>query len=214
MNNAMFYSWMSQASYLYFNNSQSSLKEDDSTLVSFLKDENWTPAKPSDKHPRADKLFSKTQAEIFTENYTFISHQPNTLTGMSSTVFQSKEDGSFTFAMRGTEPSAQGGIDAAIEDLTGVVLAGKAKAQLADAFHYYKRLTTPQGETVEYTNQEHQMMAKLLLDHSSSVGKFSTIEAAGTYIQNVLSNDIGLGEIEAGATINFAGHSLGGHLLH
>ena len=72
----------------------------------------------------------------------------------------------------------------------------------------------PQGETVKYTSQERQIIAKLLLDHSSSVGKFSTIEAAGTYIQNVLSNDIGLGEIEAGATINFAGHSLGGHLLH
>ena len=43
-------------------------------------------------------------------------------------------------------------------------------------------------------------------------GKFSTIEAAEVYIFNTLSQDTGLCEIEKGATINFTGHSLGGHL--
>ena len=93
-------------------------------------------------------------------------------------------------------------------------LAGKAKAQLADAFHYYKRLTTPQGETVKYTSQERQIMAKLLLDNSFGAGQFSSIEAAEVYIFNTLSQDTGLGEIKQGDTINFTGHSLGGHLAY
>lgn len=214
MNNAMFYAWMSQASYLYFNNTQSSLKGNDGNLKSFLENDNpnWKPENDDDEQPRAEKLFAKDQAEIFTKNYSFVSHQENTEEGMSSTVFQSKTDGSYTFAMRGTEPSAQGGEDIS-EDLFGIITSGKAKTQLVDAFHYYKRLTTAEDEKVVYTEAEQKMIMKLLTDNVWSVPLYSA-GAAKDYIDNTLSQDTGLGEIEKGATINFTGHSLGGHLAY
>ena len=190
MNNAMFYAWMSQASYLYFNEGQ---------FESIL----------TDKEKDKEKYFAKTQKDVFVENYSFVSHQANTDDGMSSTVFQNKEDGSYTFAMRGTEfPSND-----LLEDIAGIVASGKAKAQLVDAFHYYKRLTTAEGEKVVYTEAEQKMMIKFLSDNAWSVPLYS-VGAAVDYINNTLSQDTGLGEIEKGATINFTGHSLGGHLAY
>ena len=201
MNNAMFYAWMSQASYLYFNDSiqhivQTKNDADFEFALSESKIDNT-----SDDITKKDKLLSQTQAKLFVEKYSFISHQENTYSGMSSTIFQSKEDNSYTFAMRGTEPSAQGGTDV-FEDIKGIIASGKAKAQLADAFHYYKRLTTDKGEKVVYTEAEKEMMDKL------------GTQAAGVSFQNMHRDDTGLGEIEAGATINFTGHSLGGHLAY
>ncbi|MBQ9601771.1 MAG: hypothetical protein IJR46_07165 [Neisseriaceae bacterium] len=209
MNNAMFYAWMSQASYLYFNNSQSSLN--DSELTKLLQNDDWKPQEDGEENPRLDKYFATKQAEMFTVNYSFVSHQENSYSGMSSTVFQSKEDGSYTFAMRGTEfPSFD-----LVEDGVGVVLAGKAKAQLVDAFHYYKKLTTPEGEAIDYSDTEREIISKLLLGNTwTGVGLISSAEAAEVYIINTLSQDTGLGEIEKGATINFTGHSLGGHLAY
>ena len=206
----MFYAWMSQASYLYFNKSTSNVvqtKSDDS-LKEALKDPNLDTPDENDI-TKKEKYFAKDQAEIFTENYSFVSHQANTDDGMSSTVFQNKEDGSYTFAMRGTEfPSND-----LLEDIAGIVASGKAKAQLVDAFHYYKRLTTAEDEKVTYTEAENKMMMKLLTDNVWSVPLYSA-EAAKNYIDNTLSQDTGLGEIEKGATINFTGHSLGGHLAY
>ena len=206
MNNAMFYAWMSQASYLYFNESKQNLVQtkSDSSLSDALNDSNLDKTKGE-----KDKYFAKDQAKIFTENYSFVSHQANTDHGMSSTVFQSKTDGSYTFAMRGTEfPSND-----LLEDIAGIVASGKAKAQLVDAFHYYKRLTTAEGEKVVYTEAEQKMMIKFLSDNVWSVPLYSA-GAAKDYIDNTLSQDTGLGEIEKGATINFTGHSLGGHLAY
>ena len=217
MNNAMFYAWMSQASYLYFDNAETSLNENDGNLTQFLQNDGWKPKEDGEQNPRIEKYFAEKQAEIFTKNYSFVHHQENTEEGMSSTVFQSKADGSYTFAMRGTEPDAQKKWDILAEDIAedgaGIFLSGKAKTQLVDAFHYYKRLTTAEGEKVTYTEAEDKMMMKLLTDNVWSVPLYSA-GAAKDYIDNTLSQDTGLGEIEKGATINFTGHSLGGHLAY
>ena len=59
------------------------------------------------------------------------------------------------------------------------------------------------------------MMTGLLIENSiTGVGFISSEDAAILYIKNTLSQDTGLGEIEKGATINFTGHSLGGHLAY
>jgi hypothetical protein len=44
-----------------------------------------------------------TQADYFIENWKIVSHQPNTSTGFSATLFQHKETGEMVYAPRGTE---------------------------------------------------------------------------------------------------------------
>lgn len=92
------YAWMAQASYLDFQG----LSSYDAALESRLK------KKPSINDT---KVFADEQINTFVASstgYQFLSHQANTDSGFSATVFQSNADGSFTFAVRGTEPPASG----------------------------------------------------------------------------------------------------------
>lgn len=137
---AMNYSWMSQAAYLDLaavstNNTFALL---DALQNSAL---------------NAQKKFFEQQAKIFTDpatSFSFISQLPNTGNGTSLTVFTSNKDGSYTIAVRGTEPSLLEPSDL-LADLLGVVGAGKAKVQLLEAFRYYKQITTVAGQTVTYS---------------------------------------------------------------
>ena len=124
------YSWMSQASYL-----------DLSTVVAGNRDSLILNLNTSSLNN--DKIFAADQATSFTDptsGYSLISQLPNTTNGTSLTVFKSNSntDGSYTIAVRGTEPFAQMGTDLA-QDVVGVVAAGKATVQLFEAFRYYKK---------------------------------------------------------------------------
>lgn len=88
-------------------------------------------------------------------------------------------------------------------DAFGVVLNGKAKEQLFDAYRYYKQLIAAQGQVVSYTTKELTAMALL------TTGTANPMLLTGDHY---LGNDIGLGKIPANTTVNFTGHSLGGHV--
>lgn len=200
---ALSYSWMSQASYLdlisVIPDVANSLQ--DSLQASALND---------------GKFFSAQQAKIFTDSatgYSFINQLPNTTNGTSATVFKSNVDGSYTLAVRGTEPGAQLGTDL-LEDAIGVVSAGKAKVQLIEAFRYYKQLTTPAGQAVSYSNTEVHAIAQVLMSGTALTGSLENLAAAKSAFAAMIADDKGLGQIPAGATINFAGHSLGGHVAY
>ncbi|MHB1429787.1 MAG: alpha/beta hydrolase family protein [Rhodocyclaceae bacterium] len=200
---AMNYSWMSQASYL------------DLTAVvqgnaDSLRDGLQT------KSINDDNIFSQQQADIFidsTTGYSFINQLPNTVNGTSATVFRSNADGSYTIAVRGTEPDAQLFTDL-LQDAIGVVLAGKAKVQLIEAFRYYKQLTTATGQAVTYSETEVSILSAVLLSGTPLTGALENLAAAESAFAVLTANDKGLGLVPSGATINFAGHSLGGHVAY
>ncbi|WP_205074060.1 hypothetical protein [Parvibium lacunae] len=203
------YAWMSQASYLGLDDA---VPYSQSSLFGQLIGDAFNKA----------NLFFDGQAKLFTNTtngYSFVSQLPNTPNGTSLTVFKSNADGSYDIAVRGTEPGAQLFTDL-VEDFWGVVLAGKAKVQILEAFRYYKQLTTAGGQPVIYTTAEQTAMSNLIL--SGGIPPFNTVEnlsAASAAFKAYTANDKGLGAvgqtlIPAGATLNFTGHSLGGHVAY
>ncbi len=167
-----------------------------------------------------DTRFSVDQAESFTNRdrgHSFISHQPNTSNGTSATVFKSNDpsDASYTIAIRGTEALSTD----LLEDIFGVVLAGKAKVQLLESFRFYKQLTTPGGNAVVYSDAELAAMAQVLRTGTPITGAVETVAASLVLAGILVANDKGAGDpgqtlIPAGSTINFTGHSLGGHVAY
>lgn len=150
-----------------------------------------------------DKLFASFQAKNFTDatkGYSFIGQLPNTSNGTSVTIFKSNDasDGSYTIAVRGTEPGAQIGMDL-LQDVLGVVLAGKAKVQLIEAFRYYKQATTSGGQNVAYTEQEKLALANILLSGTTITGELQNIGAALSVVNTLIAGDKGLGN--AGETL-------------
>lgn len=203
------YSWMSQASYL-------DLSEvvwgDRAGFVGMLQD----------SFINIDKKFTANQAAVFSDSstgYSLISQLQNTTNGASLTVFKGNKDGSYTVAVRGTEPGQQSGTDI-VEDLIGVVLAGKAKVQLLESFFYYKKLTTLQGQPVVYTEQEKSAISTLIMSGAlQAVSIPENIAAARVVFDEITIGQTGVGVpgetlIPSGATINFTGHSLGGHVAY
>jgi hypothetical protein len=201
---AMNYSWMSQASYLDLT---AVIPGSATSLQGYLRL----------KALNEDKIFAENQAKIFTDSttgYSFINQLANTANGTSVTVFKSSADGSYTIAVRGTEPYQQSGMDL-LQDALGVVGAGKAKVQLIEAFRYYKQLTTVAGQAVTYSQTEVNMLSAVLLSGTTLTGGLQNLQGAISAFTLLTANDTGLGKlIPDGATINFTGHSLGGHVAY
>lgn len=200
------FSWMSQASYLDFSGTRS--------FQAML------TGSPINSHNN----FSPFQAAAFTDpvnGFSFTSYLPNDSTGFSATVFKTNGANEYTIAVRGTEPS---GLENFLTDLVwadgvGVVLSGEATSQLISAFRYYKQITTSVGQAVQYTSTELEMLGRLqarvmLGDFVSELLPDAITEGIATFLTTV-ADDVGLGElIPADATINFTGHSLGGHVAY
>jgi Ca2+-binding RTX toxin-like protein len=200
---AMNYSWMSQAAYLDL---VGIAANDTGALIAALQS---SPLNNQNK-------FVEQQAKAFTNvtnGYSFINQLPNTVNGTSATLFKSNADGSYTIAVRGTEPDAQFITDL-LQDAIGVVLAGKAKVQLIEAYRYYKQLTTAVGQAVTYGETEVSMLSAVLMSGTPLTGGLENLAAAKSTFAVLTANDKGLGLVPSGATINFAGHSLGGHVAY
>lgn len=95
-----------------------------------------------------DKDFTELQASIFSDpstGYTLLSHQPNTLSGFSASVFQSA--GEYTLAIRGTEVDLAGLItDWGTANIADIGFNGIAIKQAVDLMNYYQRLTAVAGQ--------------------------------------------------------------------
>lgn len=115
------YSWMSQASYLDFIGVSAANFEDRLQDIQQINN---------------DKIFAIEQARAFTgsattdptDGFSFVSYAPNYQdTGFSATVFKSNADGSYTIAVRGTEPPPGANLDDLVNaDALGVALKGSA----------------------------------------------------------------------------------------
>lgn len=157
--------------------------------------------------------FSASQANQFADRYQLIAHAPNDGTGFSATVFAENNPGGpprYTIAMRGTEVGVEPGADLLNADLGEIGLAGYAASQTASMYRLYRRLTTPKGQAVAYSDAEVETIVKLA-QGGLNLGfitpsqiradqGFDAGQAAGQAI------------LPAGAVVDVTGHSLGGHL--
>jgi len=115
--------------------------------------------------------FSDAQAADFVTHWKVVNHQPDTLSGFSATLFESLDNpGHYTLGIRGT----LGLLDVA-EDIFGVALQGVAARQAVDLYRYYKRLTTPKGQAVAYSQPELLLLAGL------TSGNFSPLTTTVSY---------------------------------
>ena len=185
---------LAEAAYAILVNDSGQIKSPDAVLAALIA-EGWSPS----------------QAGSFLLQYRVIHQQPNTATGFSATLFEKLNNGvptgQYVFATRGTEPTAQFGRDLAV-DIGDLVLDGLAWSQVVDMYNYWKRLTTAPGQSYQ------QAQLVTIPDDGS--------QAPGTYIRDTGSSFVhrivlapatdGIGAVAAGAPLQVAGHSLGGHL--
>lgn len=91
---------------------------------------------------KREGVFSATQAADFVQQWEVVSHQKNTDSGFSATLFKNKETGNFYYACRGTEPGWQ---DLLITDGCDIVTDGLAINQIVDMYNDWQRIRTPKG---------------------------------------------------------------------
>jgi hypothetical protein len=155
------YAFLSQASYRNLTALLSGASAVD--LEAALKDAQVGVLSPGNRFAaaQAELLTGRATTADPTDGYTYIDQRPNRPSGFSATAFQSNADGRIVLAVRGTEPDTDFVADLLDADGLGVVLAGKAKRQLIDAYRYYRQLSTPAGQRVIYSQQELAELARL-----------------------------------------------------
>src|SRR5690606_23121101 len=85
--------------------------------------------------------FSLTQAEILADNWFVKTHQEDTTSGFSSTLFQSTDpnDGRYVLAFRGTA----GFVDIVDADINDIINDGLAIEQIIDLHNEWARIISP-----------------------------------------------------------------------
>ena len=138
-----------------------------------------------------------------------IRHTPNSpIDGFSASVFFDRAANRYILGIRGTDDALDVVEDAAI----GV--RGYAGRQAASLYRYYRQLTTPPGQRVNYSEFEVQTIAALITGVPVRALNSSTLTRLS------LANDVGLpslvdsnvSAIPFGVPLIVTGHSLGGHL--
>jgi len=215
-------SWLSQAAYLDFTGRTrlTPVGEIDQILrTSTFNLGNRFAARQSEQ-----LLGLRTSADP-TDGFAFVDHLPNTSAGFSATVFKSNGANEYTIAIRGTELSSLSA-DVLNADILGIALRGRAGDQLISAYRFYKQLITTSGQQVQYSSAELDKLAEIYAQSElaftaisgalpiagSVLKQFAVQRFRGELVDSTLETNKGLGAIEVGATVNFTGHSLGGHV--
>jgi len=92
--------------------------------------------------------FSATQAANFVAEWEVVSHQPNTDSGFSATLFKNKITGEYVYAARGTEPGNPMA-DIFYTDLGDIVVDGLAIGQIVDMYNDWQRINTSEGQSYQ-----------------------------------------------------------------
>ncbi len=163
-----------------------------------------------------DADYTNAQAAFLTgpQGYTLRSFTSDPSTGFEAALFESRaEPGKYSLAIRGTA----GLLDIVGADIFGVVAQGQAAAQSVSLYRYYKKLITPRGAAVQYSQAEIEMLAAVTNRKYDGYGvaflrNSSDFQATTETLAQRLKVDAGLGRLDPTATIDVTGHSLGGHL--
>jgi len=172
-----------------------------------------------DENPK----FTKEQADAFVKKYQLLHHQENVnANGFSASVFKDKETGKHIIAMRGTDEVIN---DALLADVASIVGNGFANTQAVEMYRHYKKLTTPGGALVQYTETEklqlfaidNSLLIPLSLIHHSLT---SSMRLKFESFKQSLAQDKGIYSapgsnapvLSPDELVYVTGHSLGGHL--
>ena len=188
-----------------------------------------------------DKDFSAIQADTLLQSWSVITHQPNTDSGYSSTLFKSTDPGGgYVLAFRGTEWPDYDDLLSADGDIVGDGLATK---QIVDTYNEWQRISAASGAAysaarLAYLTAESAAYADATVKLSSAdpvvralaqsaIDAFKartdivfdglaayTIEFASstTLFSDARATGLGLAEDIAAKGLTVTGHSLGGHL--
>lgn len=142
-------------------------------------------------------------------------HEPNDSTGFSASVFFDQSSNRYVLSVRGTE-----GLSDIFEDVNRIGLQGFAGDQFVSLYRYYRKLTTPAGQSVSYSDSEVSMLQSIRTGvFVSTASLIFDLSRTGT-LRSQLASDKGLSPlagsglsvIPQGAPLVVTGHSLGGHL--
>ncbi|HZQ75027.1 MAG TPA: putative Ig domain-containing protein [Burkholderiales bacterium] len=128
----------------------------------------------------------------------------NSDSGLDAAVFHDKASGQNYLSLRGTA----GPIDLAEDAKLSIV--GFANDQAISLYRYYRELTTPAGQSVQYSAEERSLL------HALNIQAPANLPFVGAILDNrldaALDGDVGLGVLSPSERLIVTGHSLGGHL--
>ena len=119
---------LAEASYVFFNLLNENYSDDKVKMA--LRDDN---------NEKFGGRFTATQAADFVTHWQVISHQENTDSGFSATLFKNKDTDEYVYACRGTEPGFEDLISA---DGGDIVLDGLAMKQIVDMYNDWQKGTS------------------------------------------------------------------------
>jgi len=154
---------------------------------------------------------SATQNTSTPQGFELRNHQPDDFAGFSASVFFDRTTNRYVLSIRGT----LGFVDLG-EDVNRIGLQGYAGAQAVSLYRYYRRLTTPAGQPVNYSNDEVGLLNSM--QQGAPLKGIPSLFAPN--LRRELARDVGelplagvgASVIPVGAPLIVTGHSLGGHL--
>lgn len=150
--------------------------------------------------------FSLTQATAFAAEWEVTDHIPDTVSGFSATLFRNRQTGAYTLAVRGSTNLTDFAADAAL-----IVRDGLAVQQVVDLYNFWQRANTAAGQG--YTAAKLVPTVEFFPDAFQIAGLSYRIE----WVSSAQLTDPALRQGSGAlavcpASLNVAGHSLGGHL--
>lgn len=164
--------------------------------------------------------FTKKEAQEFVQRYEIAAPFETKASGFQGIIFKDKIDNKYVFAIRGSE---QIGKDFIYADGGDIGRFGFAAGQAADMYRYWKKLTTQEGQVVNYSQQE---KIQLFLMTTASPSFWGSLVTGALLIAGIadtaeyaaflagFKSDVGLGAISASTKVDVTGHSLGGNLAY
>ncbi len=133
------------------------------------------------------------------------------ISGFAATVFQQGAKGEKVLALRGTEPSADGGVDLWGTDLGQIGILGIALSQTVSMVNLIQRMKGDLGQPV---SQIELSVSNIRPDDGSGIGFVEAQAEDGSlvYLTFRRTEAAGLDLIHAGEKITITGHSLSGEL--
>lgn len=122
--------------------------------------------------------------------------------GFQAILLQPSGGGNKILAIRGSEEILN---DFVYADVFDIGTVGFANNQAVDLYRYWRRLTTPAGVDVSYSDSQIYALFKMY--------EFDAVTDLAVFSAKLLS-DTGLGVIAEGEKVDVTGHSLGGNLAY
>src|SRR6185369_603175 len=120
------------------------------------------------------------------EGFEIRDHQSNDSSGFSATVFYDRASNKYVLGIRGSEES----IDY-VEDVSRIGFQGFAGDQLVSLYRYYRKLTTPAGQSVQSSDSEVSMLQAARLGIGTGVASLVFNASRTASLRSQLALEVG-----------------------